>query len=165
MAFELNRVNSFQVQKVYKWILSINDIDIKTQYLEAITFPTMEFSGESFHFGGGEVILPSFTRVGDVSITFQEDEKGTILRALEAWKLLVVNEEGVFGYPDSGDGATGFKKKGTLMLLDGSNNEHTEISLRGMWPLSTSPVALTYTESAKVVITQEFAVDRVTIED
>lgn len=160
MAFDLNNVRNIEVQRNYKWLLTINGFEFNRLLIEAITFPTKEFTADSFHLGGGEIFLPSFARVGVISIEFIEDNKGNMLRLLETWKNDVVNEQGVFGYPK---GVNGFKKQGLLLLLDGKNEKHTEIKLEDMFPLRLSSPRMSYDASNKVPLIQDFSVDSIKI--
>lgn len=164
MAFNLSRINNFKVQKVYKYIITINDINLPYEYVESVTFPTTDSSGESFHLGGGSINLPSFYNTSSVTIEFTEDNQGSMLKTLMAWKRLVISDDGVFGYPDSSSGSEGFAKNGLLLLLDDSHESHTSIKFEGMWPTAMAPITMTYAESNKVTVTQEFAVDQIIVE-
>ena len=162
MAFDLKNTRSvINLQRNYKWILTIPAIDFDQKLIESVSFPTSEFSADPFHIGGGEIFLPSFKRIGTVSIEFLEDTRGSMLRMLEDWKSEIVSEDGVFGYPS---GATGFKKEALLILLDGQNNEHTRIRLLNMFPLRLSTIRMSYDSSNKILVIQDFAIDDAVIE-
>lgn len=165
MAFDLINTRNIQVQRIYKWLITINDIDFDGRLVEGVTFPTSEPGKDAFHLGGGDIYLPSFSSTGSVSIDFIEDEEGSISKMLQAWRREVVAKDGTFGYPGSSNSTSsvGFKKNGLLLLLNTRNESHTEIKLDRMFPTSQAPVRLTYAESNKVVISQEFSVDEIDI--
>lgn len=118
-----------------------------------------ELNRKAINFVGGE-IRDKFLKSNGTQVSVG----GDTIKLLQAWRDLVISEDGVFGYPESSEGVEGFKKTAYIKLLDGENNEHTSIKLYGMYPTLTAPLRLTYLEDDKVVINQDFSVDDVRVE-
>ena len=151
-----------QPQRLYKWKADFAaggpSIDIQSNLIESVGLPLPNNQAEAFHTNGTNLYFPNFVDIAITTIDFYEIEDGRVLKQITKWRNLVQDKNGFFGYPAS------FKKNLSCQLLTSDNKIHTSMKLVGIWPTTTSPPRLSYTEGNKLIISQDFSVDGFEIE-
>ena len=117
------------------------------------SLPFIANENEGIHQGGTNDYYPTFVDIGNLSLTFIENQKGTVIRSLDLWKRLTQRPDELFNY------SVDYKRFVECELLDNMNEVHTKVRLIGVWPSTTSPENLDYTNSDVWRISQEFSVD------
>ena len=164
----LRRVGSYEVQRNYNFLLymtSPDNITMPTENLDSLSVPLGDIEPD-FHFiGGRKYPLPGFAVVKPMVFNFVETNTGQVYRFIESWKERVLSKEGIYGYPYADSfGRGGFKQNVEVHLLNLQKEVHTKLIFESCWPSATFPTDFTYSESDKVIITQEFQADRVWID-
>lgn len=161
----LRRISTvYQPQRVYKWRVTIQPSKIGSsggnfvaglppESIVDCSLPFIANENEGIHQGGTNDYYPNFVDIGNLSLTFIENQEGLVMKSLDAWKRLVQAPNELFNYP------VNYKRVVECELLDNANEVHSKTKLLGVWPSTTSPENLDYNTSDVWRISQEFSVD------
>lgn len=145
----------------YKWMLVILDrqrkITIPPEYIESVDFSYPDIPQEAVHIMATKRYFPDFSEQQQVSISFYEDTLFSTQIELARWRQLIIHEDGTYGYPSE------YKKDMQIHLLDPQDIRRAVVTCIGVFPSNASSLALDYTGSERIVITQQFSVDRLFI--
>ena len=122
-------------------------------------------SQEAYPIGGRHHFSANFFDATELHLQFYDDENQSPIEYIYAWKKLIRNynpdtglDDGTYNYPH---GTNGYFQDISVYLLDAKNESRYKIIYRDCFPTVMSPIRLDYGPSARTVIAQSFAVNRV----
>ena len=156
MAVTLSRLSDRnRPQRAYKWRITIQGESdrLPPDLIQDCTLPIPAAENMAIHQGGTNDYYPNFVDIGNLSLTFIENDRGQVIKAINDWKHRVQRVDELFNYsPD-------YKRDVYCDLLTNGNDLHTRVVLVGVWPISSSPTILDYQSADIWRIAQEFSVD------
>lgn len=151
-------------QPTWRWVVTtgtkVLPFGLPASYVESIDVPFLNVQVQSPVFvAGGFVYFPGFHDIAAFGMTFYEDEDGTTLRWIQAWKNRIKNfTSGDMGLPSE------YKRDIPVSLLDNTGSVKVSILLKGCWPSDTGNIPLSYTdENGRLTYSQTFSIDDQTI--
>lgn len=127
-------------------------------YIEEFNAPLRSFDNNVQYQRGRDNKYASKQNVSNLSLKCYEDSTGKTQAYLEAWRNLVIGEDGQFNLP------VNYKKDITLVILDVSRaiSVYTLV-YHGCWPVSADAFQLSSGASERLIASQEFSVDSVDV--
>jgi hypothetical protein len=134
---------------------SFNPSDQGSYLVEEIGgLPVTSIQQKQFNEGGGVVYFANTVEIETISITFLVRPSSELFNYFQAWRDLIINEDGSRNYPSQ------YKQSMLVELLDGNNQAHTSYRLLGVWPMQTQALGpLNYGTTDRIRWTQTFSVD------
>jgi hypothetical protein len=115
--------------------------------------------------GGRHHFAANFFDATELQLLFYDDENQNPIEFIYAWKKLIRNyndagiDDGTYRYPG---GSGGYFRDIDVYLMNMKNKATYNISYRDCFPTQMAPLRLDYEPSARTVIAQHFAVNRIT---
>jgi hypothetical protein len=122
-------------------------------------------SSEHHPIGGRHHFEAGFFDASELRLLFYGDENQTPLEYILAWKKLIRNYNADTGLDDGtykySDGHDGYFKDIVVTLQNMKNEDKYKITYKKCFPTVTAPLRLDYEPSARTVVAQSFAVNRI----
>jgi hypothetical protein len=121
-------------------------------------------SPESHPIGGRHHFSAGFFDATALQLLFYDDEYQNPIEYIYAWKKLMRNynnqgiDDGTYKYPG---GPGGYLRDINVWLQNMKNEDTYRIVYKGCFPVQMAPLRLDYEPSARSVISQTFAVNRI----
>jgi hypothetical protein len=154
--------------RVYKFDVRLPTVD---NYFEALPIvqsisPGFDNTGFDQHpIGGRHHFTAHFFQVTNLQLLFYDDEVHTPIEYIYAWKKMIRNydqntgmDDGTYKYPE---GTNGYLRDINVFLLNMQNEKKYNIIYSKCFPTEMAPLRLDYEPSARTVISQTFAVNRI----
>lgn len=143
----------------FKWVSPVLPFNLSSDYLESIDLPFNNIQvNDAMYTGSSYRYYPGSHDVSAFNASFYMDSKALSLKWILGWKARVKNfETGAYSLPKD------YKSSWKVQLLDTGNAKVAEWELSGVWPSETSAFSLNYTDNGRLILTQSFSIDDVSI--
>lgn len=127
---------------------------LPSNFLESVDIPFNNIASNTVFSGSGYLCYPGTHSIDAFNMTLYEDSAARAVNYIKEWKSKVKNfSDGSYGLPID------YKRDMNVELLTTTGDVALRCKLIGIWPTTTSPFALNYTSSGRLVVTQTFAID------
>lgn len=143
----------------FKWVSLVLPFDLEYHYLESIDLPFNNVKvHDAMYTGSGYTYYPGAHDVSAFNASFYMDSEAIALKWILAWKARVKNFDTGAYYPPKN-----YKSSWEVLLLDTKNTTIATWKLSGVWPSETTAFSLNYTDNGRLILTQAFSIDDVSI--
>ena len=151
----------------FKWICTSLPFGYDVTYVESLDLPFSNIAiGEGWMGAGSYTYFPDFSNISSFSLTLYEDTAMSTLQWLTFWKNQVCAiYPGVSGATTANNAVnayslpSAYKRNMEFKLLGTDNSVSLTVTLIGTWPSDTSNLALDYSSSERIKISQQFSCD------
>jgi hypothetical protein len=158
------KIAQWDVQRTYNWEFILPDIvggngSAISPYIQDVKFGDYNFEDVmNIRHGAYKSHAAGFLNIGDLTITILSPTDKTVISYFEAWKSLIVDSSGTYGYKAN------YAKTGWLFLMGKRYEETHKYKFINMFPKTFPAYQLNYNDEGMVKFTIDFSVDRVEIQ-
>ena len=146
-------------QRSYNWrVIITGEGEGMTFRASRITIPLTFLESEGWVKQNTREYYPTLNDIGEITIEFKEDEKGTVRKFIFGWRKVMMNDDGTYNYPDE------YKKTVMVEFLKRDGTVATKYELHGCFPKNPADMDLDYAASEVLLMSCTFSVDYVVIE-
>lgn len=157
--FERRKSASLDPVLTFKWACESLPFGHDPTYVEEVNVPHPSLNAKSPLFGAGTyTYVPGFREIGTVNLSLYEDSKMTTTKWLKEWQSRIYREsDGAYFLP------TNYKRDMFFSIMDVTGKVIAVVEMINAWPTTMSEWPLSYSNADRLVIRQDFAVDRVNV--